>query len=43
MGTALFDREKDLALHEHAESELGKVDIALEAMAEGSYGKCRSM
>ncbi|MBO1913267.1 hypothetical protein J4G37_51715, partial [Microvirga sp. 3-52] len=23
MGTALYDREKDLALHEHAESELG--------------------
>ncbi|QUW23221.1 TraR/DksA C4-type zinc finger protein [Sporosarcina sp. Marseille-Q4063] len=41
MGTALFEREKDLALHEHAESELGKVDIALEAMAEGSYGKCQ--
>ena len=41
MGTALFDREKDLALHEHAESELGKVDIALEAMADGSYGKCQ--
>ena len=41
MGTALYDREKDLALHEHAESELGKVDIALEAMADGSYGKCK--
>ena len=41
MGTALFDREKDLALHEHAESELGKVNDALEAMAEGTYGKCQ--
>jgi RNA polymerase-binding transcription factor DksA len=41
MGTALYDREKDLALHEHAESELSKVNIALDAMAEGSYGKCQ--
>lgn len=41
MGTALFDREKDLALHEHAESELGKVNLALEAMEEGTYGKCK--
>ncbi|MCZ2260703.1 TraR/DksA C4-type zinc finger protein [Sporosarcina sp. G11-34] len=41
MGTALFDREKDLALHEHAESELGKVNDALAAMEEGTYGKCK--
>ena len=41
MGTELFEREKDLALHEHAESELSKVNLALEAMAEGSYGKCQ--
>ena len=40
MGTALFDREKDLALHEHAESELGKVTSALHAIEEGTYGKC---
>ena len=38
--TALFEREKDFALHEHAESDLGKVEIALKAMAEGTYGKC---
>lgn len=41
MGTELFEREKDLALHEHAESELSKVNSALEAMAEGLYGKCQ--
>jgi len=41
MGTALFDREKDLALHEHAESVLGKVNDALAAMEEGTYGKCK--
>ncbi len=40
MGTALFEREKDLALHEHAESELGKVEHALKAMNEGTYGQC---
>lgn len=40
MGTELFDREKDLALHERAESELGKVENALKAMEEGTYGKC---
>lgn len=41
MGTALFDREKDLALHEHAESELGKVNLALKAIDQGTYGKCK--
>lgn len=40
MGTALFEREKDLTLHEHAESELGKIEIALKAIDEGTYGKC---
>ena len=41
MGTELFEREKDLALHEHADSELNKVNSALDAMREGSYGKCQ--
>lgn len=40
MGTALFEREKDIALHEHAESTLGKIDVALKAMKDGTYGKC---
>lgn len=40
MGTELFEREKDMALNVHANSELGKVEDALEAMEVGSYGKC---
>lgn len=41
MGTVLFEREKDLALHEHAESELSKVEDALLAIDKGSYGVCK--
>lgn len=40
MGTALFDREKDRALNEHAQSELGKIQTALEAIDNESYGTC---
>lgn len=40
MATALYEREKDLTLHEQAESEMGKVEIALKAMEEYTYGKC---
>ncbi len=40
MGTELFEREKDLALNEHAVSELKKVENALQAILEGSYGIC---
>ncbi len=40
MGTELFDREKDMALNVHAGSELEKVENALQAMDNGSYGKC---
>lgn len=40
MGTALYERQKDLTLHEHAESTLAKVEIALLAMKEETYGKC---
>lgn len=40
MGTELFEREKDMALHIHAGSELDKVESALQAMVDGSYGKC---
>ena len=41
MGTELYDREKDFALEEHADSELNKVNAALQAMEEGNYGKCK--
>ncbi|MBY0122866.1 TraR/DksA C4-type zinc finger protein [Bacillus sp. S/N-304-OC-R1] len=40
MGTELFDRTKDFALEEHHDSQLNKVNAALEAMSKGSYGKC---
>lgn len=40
MGTELFEREKDLALNVHAGSELQKVEDALQAMTEGTYGIC---
>lgn len=41
MATELFEREKDLALHEHAESELSKVEDALNAIDKGNYGICK--
>lgn len=40
MGTELFDREKDAALHVHANSELEKVENAIQAMQDGLYGIC---
>ena len=40
MATELFEREKDMALNVHADSELEKVEGALKAIEEGSYGKC---
>ncbi|MCZ2257685.1 TraR/DksA C4-type zinc finger protein [Sporosarcina sp. G11-34] len=40
MGTELFEREKDMALHVHAGSELEKVENALQAIVSKSYGKC---
>ncbi|SIT85842.1 TraR/DksA C4-type zinc finger protein [Edaphobacillus lindanitolerans] len=39
-GTELFDRERDRALEDHAEGELEKVENALRAMHDGSYGVC---
>jgi len=40
LGTELYDREKDMALHVHEDAELKKVNEALEAMNTGSYGVC---
>lgn len=40
MGTELFEREKDFALEEHADSELNKINKALKAINQGTYGKC---
>lgn len=41
LGTELYEREKDFALEEHADSQLNKVNAALEAMKKGTYGKCQ--
>lgn len=40
-GTELFERGKDLALNGHAEKELEDINIALHAIAEGTYGICK--
>lgn len=41
LGTELFERGKDLALSDHAERELEKINESLHALAEGTYGICR--
>ncbi|TFJ92331.1 TraR/DksA C4-type zinc finger protein [Lentibacillus salicampi] len=40
MGTEMFEREKDIALNEHAEKELKDINAALHAIADGTYGIC---
>lgn len=39
-GTALYEREKDIALNEHYRDELENIEKALNAIENGSYGKC---
>lgn len=39
-GTELYEREKDFALNEHYELQLGNINKALEAMENDSYGIC---
>ncbi|WP_338777897.1 TraR/DksA C4-type zinc finger protein [Metabacillus sp. FJAT-52054] len=39
-GTELYEREKDVALNEHAEEELSDINRALMAIEKGTYGKC---
>ncbi|WP_407939841.1 TraR/DksA C4-type zinc finger protein [Niallia alba] len=41
MGTELYEREKDSALEEHDQSELNKINNALKAIEDGSYGICK--
>ncbi|GAA0431435.1 yteA family sporulation protein [Lentibacillus halophilus] len=41
MGTELFERQKDVALNEHAEKELADINAALHAIHDGTYGICR--
>ncbi|MYL46315.1 yteA family sporulation protein [Virgibacillus halodenitrificans] len=40
MGTELYEREKDTALNEHAETELEEINAALHAIEDGTYGIC---
>lgn len=40
-GTELFERQKDIALNEHAEKELEDINKALHAIEEGTYGICK--
>ncbi|MBP1968620.1 YteA family regulatory protein [Virgibacillus natechei] len=40
MGTELYEREKDIALNEHAEMELEDINAALHAIEDGTYGIC---
>ncbi|MDQ7861445.1 TraR/DksA C4-type zinc finger protein [Peribacillus frigoritolerans] len=42
LGTELFEMERNQALDEHAQSEMEKIDEALKAMEEGSYGHCKT-
>ena len=39
-GSELYEREKDIALNEHTDLQLRNINKALEAMENGSYGKC---
>ncbi|RCW71869.1 TraR/DksA C4-type zinc finger protein [Saliterribacillus persicus] len=39
-GTELFEREKDIALNEHAEQEMKQIEEALNAIENGTYGIC---
>lgn len=41
LGTELYEREKDYALEEHDQSELNKINDALQAIKDGTYGVCR--
>lgn len=39
-GSALYEREKDIALNEHYQTELEEIRRALEAIDKGTYGIC---
>ncbi|WP_243354529.1 TraR/DksA C4-type zinc finger protein [Bacillus litorisediminis] len=41
-GSELFEREKDIALKQHQEYELEKIENALKAIENGSYGNCKA-
>jgi YteA family regulatory protein len=39
-GTELYEREKDIALRGHLDEELSDIEVALEKIKNGTYGKC---
>lgn len=39
-GTALYEREKDIALKGHMEEELSDIEVALQKIENGTYGTC---
>lgn len=41
MGTELFERERDQAIEEHSRDELDKINAALQAIQDGTYGTCK--
>lgn len=42
MGTELFERQRNMAIDSHAETEIEKIDNALQAIENGTYGKCKT-
>jgi YteA family regulatory protein len=42
MGTELIERERNMAIDDHAGSEMEKIDSALQAVEEGTYGICKT-
>ncbi|MFC5711992.1 TraR/DksA C4-type zinc finger protein [Thalassorhabdus alkalitolerans] len=40
LGTELYEREKDIALNEHAEQELKDVQKTIKALEEDTFGRC---
>lgn len=42
LGTELFEKERDMALTTHAESQSEKISEALNAIEDGSYGRCKT-
>ncbi|MDK8180922.1 TraR/DksA C4-type zinc finger protein [Paenibacillus sp. UMB4589-SE434] len=40
LATELYEREKDIALNEHHEIELERIDTSLQHIDQGTYGKC---
>jgi len=42
VATELYEREKDVALHEQEELHLNRIDAALNAIADGTYGICKT-